>query len=125
MKPGARRAGDEVCKVFEIRRPFYSETTTKPFAVVDQNSWTLYSLFGAQGVWEMKDFNARERRIISACYRDAARICWEREWEQRHNEGRMDGKTMAKHLAELCGTRHIQILKYKCHLPWRSRGFQK
>lgn len=73
----------------------------------------------------MKGFNARERRIISAAYRDAARICWEREYEQRHLHYKQMGTDVARHLAELMPVRAKQILKYGCDLPRSSRGYHK
>lgn len=75
----------------------------------------------------MKGFSARERRIISAVYRDAARICWEREWESRHDRytRKMKPGEMAKHLAELLPCRAIQILKWGCDLPRTSKGYHK
>jgi len=73
----------------------------------------------------MKNFTRRERLIISAAYRDASRICWEREWEARHGHGYKlySPKQMAHYLAELVAIRRHQILKYDCDLPYRSKGY--
>lgn len=66
----------------------------------------------------MKNFSKRERGIISRVYRDAARICWERERESRrggHDE--VSTKWMAAQLKDLMLVRREQILKYGCDLP--------
>ena len=65
----------------------------------------------------MKGFNKRERRIIRWAYSDAARICWEREWEAHNDERRETPEAMAAHLKDLMPGRAHDILKYGCDLP--------
>lgn len=69
----------------------------------------------------MKDFNRRERLIISRAYHDAARICWERKRESLRGDNTQHGPSMAKHLMELMLVRSVQILKYGCHLPKKRK----
>ena len=71
----------------------------------------------------MKGFTRRERRIIAAVYRDAARICGEREWEARHDRyWNLSPSNMAHDLKELMGGRSRQVLKHGCSLPMKKAG---
>ena len=69
----------------------------------------------------MIGFNKRERQIILYAYKDAARICWEREWEAHHGHDKNNGEAMANQLTRLMSIRANQILRYGCRLPKPKR----